>query len=128
MSVERLGWLGVRTDHFEQMVSLYRDLLGLDSFHVDGTSVRFRLGDGTEVHVYGQGDVDHGFFGLAPVVGLVVDDVASVRERMEAAGIEFLTPVEHAGASAWCHFRGPDGNVYEIISRGEASSETSVSG
>jgi hypothetical protein len=34
MSVERLGWLGVRTDHFEQMVSLYRDLLGLDAFPV----------------------------------------------------------------------------------------------
>ena len=50
----------------------------------------------------------------------MVDDVDAVRERLEAAGIEFLTPVERAGASAWCHFRGPDGNVYEIISRSDS--------
>ena len=117
MSGERLGWLGVRTDRFEQMVALYRDLLELEAFQVDEASARFRLGDGTEVHVYGPEDVDHDFFGPGPVVGLVVDDVDAVRERLEAAGIEFLTPVERAGASAWCHFRGPDGNVYEIISR-----------
>jgi catechol 2,3-dioxygenase-like lactoylglutathione lyase family enzyme len=120
MRVDGLGWLGVRTDRFEETVSLYRDLLALDPFHVDETSVRFRLGDGTELHVYGPADADHEFFGTAPVVGLVVDDVQAVRRRMEAAGIEFVTPVEHAGASAWCHFRGPDGNVYEIISLGEA--------
>jgi len=117
MSVHSLGWLGVRTDHFEQMVTLYRDLLGLEAFQIDETSARFRLGDGTEVHVYGPEDEDHDFFGAGPVVGLVVDDVDTVRQRLEAAGIEFLTPVERAGASAWCHFRGPDGNVYEI-SRG----------
>ena len=117
MSTERLGWLGVRTDRFEQMVALYRDLLELEAFHIDETSARFRLGDGTEVHVYGPADVDHDFFGAGPVVGLVVDDVDAVRQRLEAADIEFLTPVERAGASAWCHFRGPDGNVYEIISR-----------
>jgi catechol 2,3-dioxygenase-like lactoylglutathione lyase family enzyme len=118
MSVEGLGWLGVRTDRFDETVSLYRDILGLDAFHIDGTSVRFHLGDATEFHVYGPEDTDHEFFGVAPVVGFVVDDVPMVRRRMQAAGIEFLTAVEHAGASAWCHFRGPDGNVYEIISRG----------
>ena len=117
MSVQGLGWLGVRTERFEETVSFYRDVLGLDAFRVDETSVRFRLGDGTELHVYGPADTDHEFFGTAPAVGLTGDDVPAVRRRMEAAGFEFLTPVEHAGASAWCHFRGPDGNVYEIISR-----------
>lgn len=117
MRVDGLGWLGVRTDRFEETVWFYRELLRLDEFHVDQTSVRFRLGDGTELHVYGPADADHEFFGSAPVVGLLVDDVPAVRRRMEAAGIAFLTPVEHVGAHAWCHFRGPDGNVYEIISR-----------
>jgi len=117
MRVESLGWLGVRTNRFTETVSFYRDLLGLDAVGVDETSVRFQLGDGTELHVYGPADADHEFFGAAPVVGLLVDDVPAVRGRMKAAGIEFLTSVEHAGASAWCHFRGPDGNVYEIISR-----------
>ncbi len=36
---------------------------------------------------------------------------------MEAVGIEFIGPIQSAGRSSWNHFRGPDGNVYEIISR-----------
>lgn len=114
--VQRLGWLGVRTERFEETVSLYRDLLGLEPYHADGTSVRFRLADGAQLHVYGPEDDDHRFFGTAPVVGIVVDDVPVLRQRMESAGIEFLTELEQDGGSAWCHFRGPDGNVYEIIS------------
>ena len=51
------------------------------------------------------------------MVGLVVDDAAALRARMEESGIEFLTPLESVGGSTWCHFRAPDGNVYEIISR-----------
>lgn len=117
MSVQRLGWLGVRTDRFEEMRSLFGEVLELEPFQVDDTSARYRLGDGTELHVYGPADTDHEFFGSAPVVGLVVDDAAGLRRRMEDVGITFLTPLEQAGGSSWCHFRGPDGNVYELISR-----------
>ena len=74
MSVHSLGWLGVRTDRSEETVALYRDVLGLEPFHTDAASMRFRLGDGTDL----------------------------MRD----------------GDAAWCHFRGPDGNVYEIISGG----------
>lgn len=28
----------------------------------------------------------------------------------------FLTELERDGDAAWCQFRGPDGNVYEITS------------
>jgi hypothetical protein len=37
------------------------------------------------------------------------------RARMEAEGVEFLTPIQRSEAFAWSHFRGPDGTVYEII-------------
>jgi catechol 2,3-dioxygenase-like lactoylglutathione lyase family enzyme len=114
--IRRLGWLGVRTERFEETVSLYRDVLGLEPFRADAGSARFRLADGTELHVYGPADDDHRFFGTAPVVGLVVDDVPATRARMEAAGVTFLTDLEVAGDSVWCHFRGADGNVYELIS------------
>ena len=52
-------------------------------------------------------DVDHDFFGAGPVVGLVVDDVDAVRERLEAAGIEFLTPVERAEHKCVVPLSGP---------------------
>jgi catechol 2,3-dioxygenase-like lactoylglutathione lyase family enzyme len=116
VTVYGLGWLGVRTDRFGRTVALYRDVLGLEPFHADEASVRFRLRNGTELHVYGPADDDHRFFGTAPVVGLAVEDAAATRERLEAAGVHFLTELERDGDAAWCHFRGPDGNVYEIVS------------
>ena len=119
MTAHGLVWLGVRTeDAFGETVALYRDLLGVEPFQEDSASVRFRLANGTEVHVYGPHDDDHRFFGGCPVVGLLVDDVDVSRAQLEKAGIDFLTEIERAGDSAWCHFRGPDGNVYEILSRG----------
>ena len=39
------------------------------------------------------------------------------RRIFEALNSTFLTPLEQAGGSSWCHFRGPDDNVYELISR-----------
>jgi predicted enzyme related to lactoylglutathione lyase len=72
--------------------------------------------NGTEIHVYGPVDEDHCFFGTAPVVGLLVDDVDRTRAAMEAAGMEFLGPIQRAEGSRWNHFRGPDGNVYGIMS------------
>jgi hypothetical protein len=33
VSVQGLGWLGVRTDRFGETVSLFRDVLGLGPFH-----------------------------------------------------------------------------------------------
>ena len=110
-----LGWLGVRTDAFEAMTALYRDVLGLTPFHADERSVHFRLESGTEVHVYGPADDDHRFFGSAPVVGLRVADVEGTRRALADAGIELLTEIERTAEEAWCHFRAPDGNVYEII-------------
>jgi len=117
IDVQGLVWLGVRTSQFDDTVRLYRDILGLRPFHEDPSSVRFRLANGTEIHVYGPTDQDHEFFGTAPVVGLLVDDVDRARAAMEAAGTEFFGPVQRAAGSRWNHFRGPDGNVYELISR-----------
>jgi hypothetical protein len=39
-----------------------------------------------------------------------------VHAAMTAAGIEFIYPEpQRAGGRAWQHFRGPDGNIYEVI-------------
>jgi catechol-2,3-dioxygenase len=60
MKVTHLGWMGVRTRRFDQMNAFYRDVLDLGILSIDDKSGRFKLGDGTEVHVYGQLDEDHG--------------------------------------------------------------------
>jgi catechol 2,3-dioxygenase-like lactoylglutathione lyase family enzyme len=117
MQVRGLVWLGVRTPHFQETAHFYRDVLGLAPFQEDATSARFRLANRTEIHVYGPADQDHLFFGPGPVVGILVDDVDTARATMEAAGIEFIGPIQRDKDTSWNHFRGPDGNVYEIMSR-----------
>jgi hypothetical protein len=54
----------------------------------------------------------HAFFTTGPVVAFQVDDVDSARTTMEAAGIEFIGPVQRAGKMSWNHFRAPDGTVF----------------
>jgi catechol 2,3-dioxygenase-like lactoylglutathione lyase family enzyme len=117
MRVEGIAWLGVRTSRFEEMTDLYRVLTGLQPYVHDSESSRFRLDDGTEIHVYGPTDEWHEFFGTAPVVGLLVDDADGARAELETAGIGILTDTQRDDTGSWFHFRGPDGNVYELISR-----------
>ncbi|MEA2523487.1 MAG: hypothetical protein QOG89_691 [Thermomicrobiales bacterium] len=118
MAVRSLVWMGVRTAHLEETVAFYRDVMGLDVAREASNAVWFRLENGTELHVYGLDDADHEFFGAGPVVGLEVDDFEATRARMVAAGIEFIGEPQQDGGSIWNHYRGPDGNVYEIMERG----------
>ena len=115
--------MGVRTERFTETVAFYRDLVQLPVLHVAEAAVHFQLGDGTELHIYRADDPDHQFFGVGPVVGLAVDDVAAARERMEAAGIAFIGEPQEAGGIGWSHFHGPDGNIYEIIGPTRSSAQ-----
>lgn len=110
-----VGFVGFRTDRFDAVVGLFRDLIGLEVIHQAPGATRFRLGAGAELHVYAATDPDHAFFTTGPVVGLRVADVDATRARLESAGLEILTEVERTGSAAWCHFRAPDGTVLEII-------------
>ncbi|MFN2319007.1 MAG: VOC family protein [Dermatophilaceae bacterium] len=117
--VHGLGFLGVRIEdpvQFVAAVSLYRDTLGLVPFREEPSRLAwFRLGDGTELHLYGPKDSDHVSFGDRPCVGLVVDDVDATRARMHASGIVFLGESQRDADRVWAHFRGPEGTVYELI-------------
>ncbi len=110
-----IGFVGFRTDRFDEMVRLFGELLGLQQMHDAPGAAWFRLGADAELHVYAETDPDHAFFTTGPVVGLRVDDVDAARSRLEADGLEMLTDVERTESAAWCHFRAPDGTVLEII-------------
>ena len=116
MKVTGLGWMGVKTQHFDSMIAFYRDVLNLAVLSIDGKSGRFKLDDGRQIHVYGPNDEDHEFFGNGPVVAFEVDSFAIARDRLLSAGIGFIYPEpQRASGRIWQHFRAPDGNVYEII-------------
>ena len=110
-----IGFIGFRTDRFDEMVALFRDRIGLATVREADGAHWFRLGADAELHVYADTDPDHAFFTTGPVVGLRVEDVEATRAALEADGLEMLTEIERSGTAAWCHFRAPDGTVLEII-------------
>jgi catechol 2,3-dioxygenase-like lactoylglutathione lyase family enzyme len=110
-----LGWLGVRTERFEETVRFFRNVMGLQQIRRERNVAGFAFPNGTEVEVWRPEDEFHAFFCTGPVVGFRVEDFEDARARMEAEGVEFLGPVQRSEKAAWVHFRGPDGNVYEVI-------------
>jgi len=118
MEVRGLGWLGTRTERWAELVAFYKDVLGLRAV-VDGTEFAvFELPDGSQVEVFGPSMEKCAHFATGPVTGFLVDDLPKARAEMEASGVEFLGETESVGETSWAHFRGPDGNVYEITQRG----------
>ena len=118
MNAEGVGFIGFRTDRFDEMVALFRDHIGLSILREAPGATLFRLGTDGELHVYADTDAAHAFFTTGPVVGLRVEDVDATRARLEADGMEMLTEIERTAVAAWCHFRAPDGTVMEIIGPG----------
>ncbi len=116
MQVKGIGWLGTRTERFDEMVAFYRDILGLRLAHHEPDFAVFRCANGDIVEVFGTGNSNQSHFTTGPVAGFTVDDVAAGRAELEAAGIAFISETRTVDDYSWSHFRGPDGNVYELSS------------
>lgn len=110
MEITGLGWAGTRTDHGDELAAFYENVLGLEPTHTESGSWVFRLPVGRNVEVFGaEYDGKDHFDG--PVVGFAVRDLKAAVTELEAAGVELLG---QSGPS-WQHFRGPVGNVYELV-------------
>jgi hypothetical protein len=90
MRIKVIVWLGTRTERFDEMREFFlkitgvapRDEPGLASFDLAGR-------DRIEVFDTAVGES----YMVAPVVGLLVDDVATARAELESRGIEFIGPI-----------------------------------
>lgn len=118
MKVKGLVWLGLRTAQFEETVKLFRDVMGMETIRTEPEIAGFKLTNNTQVEIYRPEEDFHSFFTSGPVVAFLVDNVDEARAEMEAAGIEFIGPIQRAGSTSWNHFKAPDGTVFEIMSRG----------
>ncbi|MGK5112331.1 VOC family protein [Geodermatophilus sp. CPCC 205506] len=117
-----LAWLGSSSPELDAMTELLHGRLGLPVEREQAGARVFRFPDGSGFEVFKPTDSDHDFF-EHPVAGILVDDVREVRAHLEAGGIEFVGEVhdgvEDSWATAWSHFRAPDGYLYVLVSRPE---------
>jgi len=115
MHVKRLGWLGVRTERFDEMVGLLRDVMGVSLELEEPGRAMFTLANGDPVDVFHTSVDRYEMFTTGPVVGFVVDDVELGAGELAQAGVEVFE-VQRGDGFMWAHFRGPDGNIYELQS------------
>jgi catechol 2,3-dioxygenase-like lactoylglutathione lyase family enzyme len=115
MRVLRIAWLGTRTDRATAMAEFLLSTMGLQLDHAGEDTWVFVLPGGGKVEVFGPTDTATDHFTTGPVAGFLVEDVAKATVELRDAGAEILSGPTFAGDDiAWVHFRGPDGNVYEL--------------
>ena len=119
MKVKGIVYLGVKTEKFEESNKFFKETLGLENVHFEPGFATYLLPNGDKIEIYGDDDpnkASHEHFVTGPVAGFEVDDIETIRADMEGKGIEFVGPIYNSktGNSRWSHFKGPDGNIYEI--------------
>lgn len=110
MEITGLGWCGTRTERAADLARFYEYVLGFRPVHTEPDMWVFELPDGHHVEVFGLGYPDKEHMTTGPVTGFAVRDLPSATEELRRAGIELLGEP----GPTWQHFRGPDGNVYEL--------------
>lgn len=115
MHIRCIVYLGIKTEKFHELSRFFGSTLGLPQDHKEPGFETFLLPDGEKIEIYGTDEPPekHDFYTTGPVVGFEVDDIEEAKKELEQSGVEFLTQIQ-GNSSRWAHFRGPDGNVYEI--------------
>jgi catechol 2,3-dioxygenase-like lactoylglutathione lyase family enzyme len=120
VQVQGLAWLGTRTEEFDEMCRLYGVVFGLPRVASAPGFAAYRLPSGDLIEVFRPDLEGQEHFTTGPVAGFAVADIEAARAEMEANYIEFLGPTGgESGGHRWAHFRGPDGNVYELTQRAD---------
>ena len=111
MEITGLGWCGTRTARADELAHFYEHVLGLPLIHREPSFWVFELPGGRHVEVFGPSCPGKEHFTTGPVTGFTVRDLPAAVAELREAGVELLG---EAGPT-WQHFRGPDGNVYELV-------------
>lgn len=113
-----LAWVGIATERFDETVAFCEGVLGLSRSFATRAIVGYELTSGDVVELFGPGTRYFDFYAehaSGPVPGFSVADVDAARDSLGAAGVELVGDVERMGDSTWCHVRGPDGNLYQLL-------------
>ncbi len=115
-------YAGIKTEQFDELCKFFGEILGLQRDHFEPGFATYLMPNDDKIEIYGPNDPykpNHDHFMTGPVVGFEVESVIEARKELEGKGIVFIGPIHgnKPGGSRWSHFRGPDGNIYEIKQR-----------
>jgi catechol 2,3-dioxygenase-like lactoylglutathione lyase family enzyme len=115
VEIIKLAWLGTRTENADATVAFFRDVLGLRLVVDEPGFWVLKLPDGGKVEIFGPDRDINRHFTTGPVAGFLVDDVDRATAELRSAQVEIVYgPEADEKGNAWVHFRGPDGNIYEL--------------
>ena len=114
-----LPWVGVRTGRRAEMAAFARDALAMRVVREEAAITELAMENDDRLEVIDRSDHAHLFFEDAPVVALEVADVPAIVPDLVQLGGEMVIESRRSedGRAVWQHLRGPDGRLYEIVSR-----------
>jgi catechol 2,3-dioxygenase-like lactoylglutathione lyase family enzyme len=124
MEVRNVRWIGTATRNYPAMIQFVREVLSLRVNFEEASTTEFVTVDGDALQVIGPGHPYFDFFGqhaLGPVPLFEVTDLHAAASELRAAGIETVGSTGVDSIWRWIHFRAPDGHLYEMASRREAT-------
>jgi predicted enzyme related to lactoylglutathione lyase len=123
MTIKGVGWIGVKVEDRGAASRFFEETLGIEKVRESDSrgATTFQLPDGSVIELFGPNSPEHDLHNAVVVAGIEVDDVESFRREMSARGVEFVTEIEGGPKHGqWCYFRGPEGCLFQVFSKGEA--------
>lgn len=118
MKIKRIAWVGYPTGNVKESRHFFQETLGLNLFDTDDSKdfAMFELPSKQYFEVIGENSPWHKYM-ARPVIAFEVDDVPAARAELEAKGVKFVSDNAREGGFVWAFFEGPDGYLYELLSR-----------
>ncbi len=115
MQAKGISWVGTRTDKFDKTVEFFEKILNAKKVIEEPGFAALDLPNGDTIEVFVNDYETHKHFTTGPVVGFDIDDIKSAVSEFEKMGIEIIGGIQgDPKRSQWVHFKGPDGNIYEL--------------
>ena len=118
ITVERTDFVAVPVTDMDRARRFYGVTLGLPLVSGDDAWPEYQLGENVSIYLIDPTNIGQTF--TAPHsshIALRVPDVASAREELEQAGVEFDAETMDTGGCHMAFFRDPDGNALMLHRR-----------
>src|SRR5712672_1826897 len=130
MSIQSLGYMGVRSRNLEDWAGYGPRQLGMQRVDTSRSTIAFRMDDRKQRMIVNEHDSDGiGFFGWETADKAAMDEVAA---RLEAAGVEVAqgtrTLADERHVADLIVFRDPIGNRLEAFYGPETAADSFVPG